>query len=143
MFWKLFGRKIKHADPLFIGHFIEAKAFYVSTFNKIPCVSFIGELDTTKVFKYIDECYTHQIKAIYQHAYYEHTDKRMLFNNTIFVLNDNRMLELGSNYCQVLHTPQQYNWANVLITNLAAFKQEVVPAKDNRVIGFAQQNAMN
>jgi hypothetical protein len=143
MFWKWFNRRVQAADPLFMGHYIEVKAFYVHHFDALPCVSFIGELDTSKAFKYIEERYSSHITETYQHAYYEHTDKKMLFNNTIFILNDNRMLELGSNYCQVLHTPQQYNWANVLITNLAAFKQEAAPAKDNRVIGFAQQNAMN
>jgi hypothetical protein len=139
----LFARKFKSTDPLFTSYFIDVKAFYVQTFDRLPCISFIGELDTTKAFSYMYERFGGVLQSTYQHAYYEHTEKKMLFNNTIFVLTDNRILELGSNYCQVLHTPQQYNWANVLIANLANFRQETTPVKENRVIGFAQQNAMN
>lgn len=137
----LFGRKIKEAGALLQGHYFEVKAWYLQKFDRMPCVSFIGELDTTKVYAYINERFTDEIVAVYQHAYFEHDEKKMYFNNTVFILTNNRMLELGSNYCQVLHTNKQYTWANELIRSLAAFR--MVAEKERTMIGFARQTTAN
>jgi hypothetical protein len=137
----LFGRKIKDVGALLQAHYFEVKAWYIKEFDRIPCVSFIGELDTTKAYAYINEQFTYEIVAVYQHAYFEHDEKKMYFNNTVFILTNNRMLELGSNYCQVLHTNKQYTWANELIRNLAEFRMLV--EKERTVIGFARQTTDN
>ena len=59
----------------------------------------------------------------------------MFFNNTIFILKEKRMVEFGNNWCQVLYTPKQYAWANVLIEKLSHFKIE----NKEPAIGFARQ----
>ncbi|MFT3825811.1 MAG: hypothetical protein QM731_17970 [Chitinophagaceae bacterium] len=145
MLRNVFSRKQHNAQALFNGHFVEVKALYVSLFDTIPCVSFIGEIDTSKAYAYIDETCKALISTVYQHAYFEHADQKMYFNNTIFVLKDKRVIELGNNYCQLLHAPDQYRWANALIANLAAFREvkEVEKDKVVRVIGFARQTDMN
>ena len=143
MFWNLFGPKVRNATALFNGHYVDVKVFYALQFNRVPCVSFIGELDVTKAFACINERYRYQIKTIYQHAYFDHADQKMLFNNTIFLLKGNRIVELGNNYCHVLHTSLQYTWANGVIKDLSQFRVIAGPAKENRVIGFARQNDMN
>lgn len=143
MFWNFFRARIQNMNGLFNGHFIEVKSFYALEFNAVPCISFIGELDVTKAFSFIKERYSYQIKSIYQHAYFDHEEKKMLFNNTIFVLHNKRMIELGSNYCQVLFTNMQYAWANELINDLVQFRKVAEPAKETRVIGFARQTNEN
>lgn len=137
----LFERKIKEVNALLQGHYFEVKAWYLQEFDRMPCVSFIGELDTTKAYAYINEQFNNEIIAVYQHAYFEHDEKKMYFNNTVFILNNNRMLELGNNYCQVLHTNKQYSWANELIRNLSEFRMKT--EKERAVIGFARQAATN
>ena len=139
MFWKWFNRKVSDSAVLFTGHFVEVKAFYVVEFDKVPCLTFIGEIDISKAFKHIEKLYRWDIQKTYQHNFFDHADQEMKFNNTVFILNGNRMIELAHNYCQVLHQPDQFAWANRLVKDLAKFRQEVEPAKENRVIGFARQ----
>jgi len=139
MFWKMFKRKINDLNGLFSGHFIEVKALYALTFDELSCVTFIGELDTSKAFAFINENMGSEIVSTYQHSYFDHNEQKMFFNNTIFILKDKRVIELGNNYCQVLHTQIQYNWANRLIDKLSQFR-----VKSNEpVIGFARQTANN
>ena len=68
-------------------------------------------------------------------------DKRQFyFNNTLFVLKNNRLIELGNNYCQVLHTKDQYGWGQTMVKELSVFH---VTGDGNKVIGFARSNIMN
>jgi hypothetical protein len=144
MFWDLFGRKVRDMNGLFNGHFVDVKVFYALKFNTVPCVSFIGELDITKAFAFVNSRYKLQVQEVYQHAYFDYDDRKMLFNNTIFVFKYDRVLEMGNNYCQVLHTGKQYDWANGLIKDLSQFRSAATPAKETtRVIGFARQTNEN
>ena len=139
MFRKWYKRKVVDAVTLFNGHFIEVKAFYALQFNAVPCVTFISELDMTKAYAFINEELKENIVAVYQHSYFDHQEQDVFFNNTIMVLSGNRMVELGANYCQVLHTTAQYAWAKQFVSALAAFRL----VNKEPAIGFAVQTAMN
>lgn len=143
MFWKLFNRKVKEMSVLFTAHFIEVKAWYALEFDRLPCITFIGELDITKAYAHILDLYGNEIVSVNQHNYFDHEQKKMFFNNTVFILKDNRMIELANNYCQVLHTNHQYEWANRLVKQLVEFRMEPEKEKENKVIGFARHNEMN
>ncbi|MFL5742329.1 MAG: hypothetical protein ACJ75B_19045 [Flavisolibacter sp.] len=138
MLFRLF-RKIKDATGLFNGYFIEVKALYALEFDAVCCVSFIGEIDTTKAFALINEKLKNDIAAVYQHSYFDQNEERMFCNNTIFVLTNKRIIELGNNWCQFLHTPGQYEWANKLIKQLSAFRM----VNKEPAIGFARQSVSN
>jgi virulence-associated protein VapD len=124
---------------LFNGHFLEAKAFYAQEFDAVSCVSFIGDIDTSKAFTLINDMLQSEIVTMYQHSYYDHNEQCMFFNNTLFVLTNQRMIELGNNWCQVLHTQHQFSWANDLIKSLSAFRI----VNNEPVIGFARRTAAN
>ena len=142
MGFNLFNRRISNIQALFQGHYLDVKVFYTIEFNGIPAVSFIGDLDGSKAFKYIHDRFRYEITGIFQHNYYDHDKKDILFNNTVFVLKDKRMIELAGNYCHVLHTIRQYNWAHDVSKELAAFKMEVA-TNETKVVGFARNNNMN
>ena len=139
MFWKLFKRRIHDFMSLFYGHFVEVKALYALQFDAVSCVSYIGELDTSKAFAFINENLRAEIVTTYQHSYFDHKEQRMFLNNTIFVLANKRMIELGNNYCQVLYTPKQYTWANNLVESLSQFRM----VNHEPVIGFARHTGVN
>lgn len=146
MLWRLFNRRINTAEALFNGHYLDVKVFYVSKFDRVPCLSFIGELDVSAAFTHVSEKFRGEIVNVYQHSYFGYEEQKMFFNNTIFVLTNNRMIELAANYCQVLHTDRQYSWANGLITELKVFRDEPVAEPLPRVttvIGFARQESLN
>lgn len=139
MFWKVFSRKVKDLTGLFNGHFLEVKALYAVEFDAVASVCFIGELDVAKAFAFIKAHYQSDIVTVYQHSYFDHGEQECLFNNTIYVLSDKRMIELGNSYCQVLHQPTQHNWAYALIKQLSQFRIAQAEAQ----IGFARQTTMN
>jgi hypothetical protein len=138
MLFRLF-RKFRDVAGLFNSYFIEVKALYALEFDAVSCVSFIGEVDTTKAFALINEKLKNDIVTVYQHSWFDHNEKKMFFNNTIFVLTNKRMVELGNNWCQFLHTPEQHGWANALIEELSQFKI----VNNEQVIGFARQAVAN
>ena len=142
MLFRIFRKEVPVANAIFSGHYIEIKAFYAWQFNRLPCVNFIGELDVSKAFTHIDERYKNSIITVYQHAWHDHQQDKMLFNNSIFVLQNDRMIELANDYCQVLFTPDQYSWARQVLMELVDFK--VIPTTPAaRVMGFAREPEAN
>jgi hypothetical protein len=137
-----FVRRIKVTDPLFNGHFIEVKAFYVLQFDKVPCVCFIGDIDVTKAYAHITEVFNCEIVLVYQHMYFDHDEQKTFFNNAVFVLTQNRMIELAKGYVQILHRPRDYVWTNKLMKALAEFKIAETPVQ-TQVVGFGRQPEMN
>ena len=143
MFFSLFNRRFSHANALFQGHYVDVRVFYTVHFNQVPAISFIGELDGSKAFNCIHDRFQHNVTGIYQHSYFDHEKKDIFFNNTLFVFRDKKIIELAANYCHVLHTNQQYNWAHDLIRELSRFRVDAASANDTKVIGFARNNSMN
>ncbi|MFM2359285.1 MAG: hypothetical protein RLY16_1278 [Bacteroidota bacterium] len=142
MKWNLFGRKVQVTQPLFHDHFVDPKAMYVQLFDAIPCVSFIGEMEGGEAFAFIKHNYSGEIIAVYQHNYFDHAEQKLLFNNTLFVLRNKRLIDLNSNYCQVLFGPNQYGWSNNLIQSLAAFRK-LPEGVRTPIMGFARTNIDN
>ena len=140
MFFNVFKKKAALSNALFAGHYIDAKVFYTMCFNDVPCIGFIADLDTAKAFGYVNEFYNSQVTAIYQHSYFDHDKQNIFFNNTLFVLKDKRMIELGNNYCHVLHTNRQYDWAHAVIRDFAGMK---IGQVNSQPIGFVRNNSMN
>jgi len=138
MLFKLF-KKFKGMIGLFNNYFIEVKALYVLEFDAVSCVSFVGEVDSSKSFGLINDNLKNEIVTVYQHSYFDHNERKMFFNNTIFVLTNKRMIELGNNWCQLLHTPEQQGWANAFIEELSQFKI----VNNEAVIGFTRQTVAN
>ena len=140
MFFNLFRTKLSRVNTLFLGHYVDPKVFYTVQFNEVPCMSFIADLDTNKAFYFIQSTYRNQVKAIYQHNYFDHDKREFFFNNTMFALKNKRMIELGNNYCQVFYTKDQYDWGQTMIKELSVFH---VTGDVNKVIGFARNNHVN
>jgi hypothetical protein len=138
MLFKIFKKEITNPGALFAGHYIEVKAFYAWHFNRLPCVSFVGETDITKAYSFITERYQYQIESVYQHSWHDHNENEMFFNNSIFVFHDHRMIELVNDYCHVLFAPTQYAWAGEVVKELLRFRK--IPEENTgRVVGFARQ----
>ena len=140
MGFNLFKKDLSKVNTLFLGHYLDPKVFYTVKFNKVPCISFIGELDAGKAFDFIQSTYPSQVKGIYQHNFFDHDKREFFFNNTLFLLKNKRLIELGNNYCQVLHTKDQYAWGQTMIRELSVFH---VTTDANKVIGFARSTNMN
>jgi hypothetical protein len=58
-------------------------------------------------------------------------------------LNGKWIIELGNNFCHVLHTRHQYGFGHKLIKELSAFRMIAVTENEIRVVGFARGNHAN
>jgi hypothetical protein len=144
MLRKIFKSGQYDVQGLFSDHFLEVKVFYTAHYNRVPCVSFIGELDITPAFAFLRQHLEQEAVNILQHSFYDHAEGKMFFNNSIFILKDYRMVEIAGNYCQVLHTAHQYNWAVKMLKELAQFRiAPLVTEVPATVIGFARQTTLN
>lgn len=126
-------------QEIFSGHYIDVKALYAFRFNALFNMKYIGELDTSAAYAFIIDQLKNEMNAVYQHVYFDHGSADFYFNNTIILLRNKRLIEIGSNYCQVLHTPHHNAWAKELVVSLAAFK--IVPTVQS--IGFTWEAAAN
>jgi hypothetical protein len=145
MLRNLFSRKSSGVVTVFNGHYIDVKAMYVMRFAKIPCVCFAGELDVSRAYAHVEAVLRDEIVAIYEHAHLNYDRCELLFNNTVIVLRKKRMIEFADNYCLVLHTIYQYEWAHKLIMQLGtSFRSPPVEVETRtRVIGFRRDSDMN
>jgi hypothetical protein len=141
-----FFKRINANAGLFNGYFVDVKAFYAFQFTIIPCITFIGDLDITKAHTFVKENNKAGIISAYQHSYFSYDDKKIYFNNTFVVLTAKRMIEIADNYCQLLHTINQYTWAREFVNDLAQFRIERNDAhviRPTQIVGFAKEAEMN
>jgi len=107
---------------IFDINYIEVKSFYLLEFGKIPCMTFISDVDVGKAYEYIDNGGGGKVLAIYQSNYYNRQQKRLEFNRTIFKLEDKVMIEFGNDYARVLFGDNCYDYASDLVDVFAGFK---------------------
>jgi hypothetical protein len=135
----IFKPRIKNISYLFENNFIEPKVLFATKFNALANISLIKNIDTASGHSYVTENFANSIMAIYQYSTYDHDRARSLFNMTIFVLKNNRMIVLGYDYAEVLYTGKDYDWSDSVMSNLAGFK---LPAR-TKVIGFVKAEVLN
>jgi hypothetical protein len=110
-------------DDIFDNRYIKTHGFYLQEFGKVPCASFINNLDMAKAFEYINTGNAGKVLATYQSNYYNWQQKKMEYIRTMFVLENQIIIELGdSNYAQLLFGNDQYDYANNLLDILKTYK---------------------
>jgi hypothetical protein len=114
--------KIADANKLFTNNFIDSKAYFFFCFNKVPSITYINKIVTVKVFNYIRQEYEAAITDIYQDSTYNWKKKCLEFTTTLIVLRDSCVIELGRNYCEILHLREDYETAAQLILELKRFR---------------------
>ena len=127
---KIRGRnpfKSKNNGQLFDQYFIEAKVFYMKLFNVVPCVAYIGNVDTKKIFELIQGEKYGKVKEVYQRIYHDWEDDRICFSKTIFVIENKLMVKLEDDWLEVYFTTKDYAMANKM---LKEFKTLKAPEKE-------------
>lgn len=127
---KIRGRnpfKSKNNGQLFDQYFIEAKVFYMKLFNVVPCVAYIGNVDTKKIFELIQGGKYGKVKEVYQRIYHDWEDDRICFSKTIFVIENKLMVKLEDDWLEVYFTTKDYAMANKM---LKEFKTQKAPEKE-------------
>jgi hypothetical protein len=113
---------------LFDEYFIEAKNFYFKEFNTVPCIAYIGNVNTGEIFKLIETGKFGKVTATYQRNYYNWEQERIEFRKTIFKLEGKMMVKLGEDWLEILFNNNNYAKANDM---LHEFKTMKAPQKED------------
>lgn len=116
-------QKVMAANSIFQNSFLDCKAYYMYAYQQVPCITWIDQVNTEKVLKHIKTEYADAITGIFQYSKYNRNKKMSLYSTTIILLNENCLVELGGEYCEVLHTHKDYDMANALIKEVSRFKR--------------------
>lgn len=133
------GRKVRFNNNLFGNNYIDSKVLFAARFNALPNISLINYIDSSKAYALIMENFGNEVTAVYQYNTFDYNESKTLFNRTIFVLRNKRIIELGYDYAEILYTGRDYAWANILLSDLANFRVNI----KTKVIGFAHSGVMN
>ncbi len=112
---------------VFDENFIEPKAFYLKTFKILPCISYIGNVNTGEIFKLIEENKYGKVKAIYQRNYYNWQQERIEFSKTIFQLDNKILIRLAEDWLEVYFCNSNFSQANEMLNE---FKNMKAPEKE-------------
>ena len=107
---------------LFAHDYVESRAFYMHLYNTVPVVSFIHGVDVTAAYKHIKDRYKYNIVNIYQNLLYNREHKQQEFTRTFFELNNRILVELGTDYAEILYDTGQYDEVTEIVTALAEMK---------------------
>ena len=119
----ILSQKIIDANSIFENSFLESKAYYMYVYQKVPCITWIDNVNSQKILQHIKKEYAGAIMGIFQYSKYNRKKKKPLYSTTIILLKDNCMVELGNEYCEVLHTHEDYEMAYTLIKEASVFKR--------------------
>ena len=135
----LFTRRLANINGLFTNNFINSHVLFATKFNTLANISLIKYIDSSKAYAVIMEGFGNDIVAIHQYNTFDYNESKVLFNMTIFVLRNKRIIELGYDYAEILFTAKDYNWADALLSDLADFR--VIDRR--KVMGFANSETMS
>jgi len=110
-------QRVVNADSLFDYRFLDANVLYLYYFNRLPSVNFISHVDGEKLCNVLKEKYNTQIKQVHQRHWYRKANKKYEFDRTVLVFDDNRLIDLGNDYCEMMHDGSNGEWV-VEITEL-------------------------
>jgi hypothetical protein len=116
-------QKIMAANSIFQNSFLDCKAYYMYAYQQVPCITWVDQVNTDKVLKHIKTEYAGAITGIFQYSKYDRKKKKSLYSTTIILLKDNCLVELCGDYCEILHTHDDYEMANAFIKEASLFKR--------------------
>lgn len=129
---KRFKFKTKNNQQLFDEYFIEPRAFYMKEFNALPCIAYIGNVDTSKIFKLVKENKYGKVKDVYQRNYYSWDDNKILFSKTMFVLEGKMIIRLADDWLDIFFPNNSYARANEMLQEFKDLKA-VAKEKDYEI----------
>ena len=134
-----FTRRLANINGLVTNNFINSHILFATKFNTLANISLIKYIDSSKAYALIMDSFGNDITAIHQYNTFDYNESKVLFNMTIFVFRNERIIELGYDYAEILYTGKDYNWANALLSDLANFRV----TERTKVIGFANSEVLN
>ena len=140
----LWRRRISTLSSLLSQQYLDSRAVFMYLCNDLPSVAVITQLNGSDALSMLEEVENWNIQRAWQHSHFDADTKELCFNITLIKLFDNRMIEIGPNYVELLYSPQHQAWAKQLVQQLAALQQpaaemSIALAQPVTVLGFARR----
>lgn len=116
-------QEILNLNSIFQQHFLEPKNFFMYCYQQPPCITWVDMLNTEKALKYLKDEYGDVITRIYQYSKYERKKRRTEFSRTVITFRDNCIVELCSDWADILYTHEDNEMANALVKELSRFRR--------------------
>ena len=137
-------QKILDTNKVFSDRYLDSKAIYMYSFNRIPCISFVGHINGEKAFNAIKEKFGEMIQSVHSYRSYHRKNLKAEFDDTLVVLNNECVLDFGSTYCEILHSDAVAGFVKELAELLKTFKERQrrkpleinLIVKNNRYMGL-------
>lgn len=119
----LFNQKMITANHVFNDDFLDVRILYLYSFNLLPSVNFMSDIDAEKAFGAMKETFAGNIRHVHQRRWYKTKKKRFEFDNTIVVLEKNCVVELADDWCEILHDGNNIEFVQSIIDLVLRFKE--------------------
>jgi len=94
------------ANSVFGKRFLNSMSLYLYQFNNLPSLHFIGNIEGEKAYVAFKEAFADLIVSEYQYRWYKKAKKKFQFDETVFILKNNCIVEMDE-YCEILHDGKQ------------------------------------
>lgn len=108
---------------LFEYNFFDARAMYIRTFGKIPCMAEITAIDGEKALEKLKQNHAGLISDIIYYRNYYQSKPEPDFNTTLVILNNKCLVEFEHGYCTVLHNDDHVPFVHELVTMFKPLKR--------------------
>ena len=117
-----FSIKTKKNEAIFDQYFIDPKNLYTKVFKTVPCIAYISNVDTKKIFELINSNTYSTVKDVYQRIYHDWDDDKILFSNTIFILEKKMIVKLCDEWLEIYFNTKNYNTARKMLNEFKTYK---------------------
>lgn len=123
-------------DNMFDNYFLSIRMLYLTNFNKMPNRLYVGKVDGEKGFTAFKEQFAELITDTHRYSWYDHDKKKIEFSRTVFVLNNNSVIQFGNDYCEILHDGEHDEFVEQIIafTKKHKEKQRRKPLEINLIV---------
>lgn len=109
-------------NAVFADRFLNSRSLYLYRFSNLPNLHFIGNIEGEKAYIAFKETFADIIVTEYQYRWYKNKRKAYQFDETVFVLNNNCIVEM-KHYCEILHDGNQVEFIDRCTALMNRFKE--------------------
>ena len=111
------------ANAVFARRFLDSKSLYLYQFNKLPSLHFVGDIEGEKAYEAFKLEFAELIESEYQYRWFKKTKKKYQFDETVFVLRNQCVIEM-KDYCEILHDGNQDEFIQRCTALMNRFKEK-------------------
>ena len=108
---------------IFDNRFIDIKSLYLSLFNVLPNMNYLGNIDGERMYKAFTEKYASLVLSTNAYRWYEQRKKQYRFDRTVVILSNNFVLEFNDTYIHILHDGDSNDFLQELTAMAVRFRE--------------------